>query len=100
MPSTLTLALACSVIWLAAAPSVCTLWNTGCLAWYTCVGSPLTLSALARLLATVLSLTDSALMPEPAISNTLNEDMCFALLADDRGHQFLQTRTEKGERGQ
>src|ERR1700691_3067491 len=40
-------------------------------------------------------------MPEPAISNTLNADMYYlpALLADDRGHQFLETRIEKGERG-
>src|SRR5262245_11805284 len=59
------------------------------------------LSAFARLLATVLSRTDCADIPEPAISNTLNEGMSqfLALLAGDRGHQAAELRLQKSERG-
>src|SRR5688500_11320123 len=49
--------------------------NSGCFALYTWFGSPLTLSALARLLAVVLRRTDCALMPLPAMSKMLKEDM-------------------------
>jgi hypothetical protein len=50
-------------------------WNTGCRARYTLLGSPLTLSALAMLLAVVLRRTVSALSALPATLNTLNKDM-------------------------
>src|SRR5260370_38364711 len=54
-------------------------WNTGCRARYTLLSSPLTLSALARLLAVVLSRMVSALRALPATLNTLNKDI-FSLL--------------------
>src|SRR3984885_7440421 len=58
-------------------------WNTGCLARYTLVTSPLTLSALARLLAVVFNRMVSALRALPATLNTLNRDM-FSLLRSSR----------------
>src|SRR3984957_17327324 len=55
-------------------------WNTGCRARYTLVTSPLTLSALARLLAVVFSRMVSALRALPATLNTLNKDIFFTPL--------------------
>src|SRR6185437_14244780 len=64
-------------------------------------GSPLTLSAFARLLATVLRRTDSAARPEPATSKILNEDICVVPLesrSGDRGHEIAKARRDEGER--
>src|SRR5262245_41461080 len=73
--------------------------NSGWRARYTFAGSPLTLSAFARLLAVVLSRTDCALIPEPAMSKILNEDMASTpLLARDGGHQGAELRIQEGQR--
>src|SRR5689334_14256882 len=57
------------------------------------------LSALARLLATVLSRTDCADNPEPAMSNTLKEGMRFprGSLACDRRHQVAELGVQEGQ---
>src|SRR5262245_58787677 len=57
------------------------------------------LSALARLLATVLSRTDCADMTEPAISNSLNDGMRALLLNGDRGDEAAALRLQEGQRG-
>src|SRR5690606_2602586 len=72
--------------------------NTGWRALYAVSALPLTLSALARLLATVLSRTDCAAMPEPAMSKILNEDMKVSLLAGDGGHQRPELRRQQLQR--
>src|SRR6185437_4227505 len=66
----------------------------------------LTLSALARLLATVLRRTDSADMPEPAILKMLKNammvlpgDLLADLLTDDGGGELAEPVLEEGERG-
>jgi hypothetical protein len=41
---------------------------------------PLTLSALARLLAVVFNRTDCAAMPDPAMSKALKDDMKLPLI--------------------
>src|ERR1700727_3865918 len=63
--------------------SFITAWNTGCLARYTLVTSPLTLSALARLLAVVFNRMVSAFRALPDTLNTLNRDM-LSLLRSSR----------------
>ncbi len=84
------------------APSrIFTASKIGWRALYTLLGSPLMLSAFARLLATVLSRTDCADMPEPATSKILNEGMdvlrycCAGLLAGDRGHEAAEARVQE-----
>src|SRR5690349_4590024 len=68
-------------------------------ALYTPSGVLLTLSALARLLAVVFRRTDCADMPEPAISNALNDDMAgYSSATGDRGEQPAELVAEEGQR--